>query len=145
MRRAQSLLFPLISILLLLIFSTLSYGQAWSGILPPARATDWGQAGIPGGIPSGSWSQCGSTISSGASTATIQTAINNCGNNQFVLLGAGTFTLTNSLVTNKSNVELRGSGPTRTTINLGGHDIFFGNGSGGQGSTPGGLNSTTLS
>ncbi len=56
MRRAQSLLFPLISILLLLIFSTLSYGQAWSGILPPARATDWGQAGIPGGIPSGSWS-----------------------------------------------------------------------------------------
>jgi len=145
MRRAQSLLFPLISIFLLLIFSTLSYGQAWSGILPPARATDWSQAGIPGGIPSGSWSQCGSTIASGASTATIQTAINNCGNNQFVLLGAGTFTLTTSLVTNRSNVELRGSGPRQTTINLSGHDIFFGNGSGGQGSTPGGLNSTTLS
>jgi hypothetical protein len=36
--------------------------QSWSGIIAPARATDWSTAGIPGGIPSSTWSQCGSTI-----------------------------------------------------------------------------------
>src|SRR5215831_11140052 len=145
MRRAPSLLFPLISIFSLLICSTLSYGQAWAGILSPARTIDWSTAGIPGGVPSGSWTQCGSTIASGASTATIQSAINSCGGNQFVKLGPGSFSLSASLAANKSNFVLRGSGPTQTTIMLKGNNILMGNGSGGQGGTPGGLGSTTLS
>ncbi|MCU1253688.1 MAG: hypothetical protein JWQ49_6717 [Edaphobacter sp.] len=144
MRRLCSYLPPLIS--LLLLSSVLSYGQAWSGILDPARAVDWTQAGIPGGIPSGSWTQCGSTIASGASTTTIQNALNACTANHFVLLGAGTFTLSSSIHSNISNIVLRGSGPTQTTIILNGHDILMGSGSSGQGSDPtAGLTATNLS
>jgi hypothetical protein len=108
MRRAC--LSPLISMLLL--FSTLSFGQAWSGILSSARAADWTQAGLPGdAIPSGSWAQCGSTIngygSSGspASPSTINSQISGCANNTYVLL-SGTFYI-NGSVNLKSNVELR--------------------------------------
>ncbi len=143
MRRGCLYLFPLISILL--FFSTFSHGQAWSGILAPARATDWTNSGISGGIPSGSWTQCGSTLSAGASTSTIQSAINACTSNHYVLFGAGTFTLTAAIHVNASNIELRGSGPTQTTIVLNGYNILLGNGTGNQGSVPGGLGSTTLS
>jgi len=129
----------------LLSCPTPSFGQAWSGILPTNRAIDWSYSGIPGGIPSGAWTQCGPTIASGASTATINSAIASCGTNQYVLLGAGTFSLSASIVVNRSNVVLRGSGPTQTIITLNGHDVFFGNGNGGQGSTPSGIASTTLS
>jgi hypothetical protein len=126
-------------------FSFPAFPQAWSTLLAPSRAIDWSNTGIPGGIPSGSWTQCGSTIANGASTTTINNALSTCGNNQYVLLGAGSFTLSANIKVNRSNVVLRGSGPTQTTVNLNGHDIFFGNGSGGQGSTPGGLGSTALS
>src|ERR1700689_4243757 len=89
--------------------------QPWSGIISPNRAADWTHVGIPGGIPDGSWTQCGSTIaaygSSGsyASPSTIQNAINACGANQYVLLGPGDFYLSGG-VSLKSNVVLRGSG-----------------------------------
>ena len=33
-----------------------------NGALATSRTTDWTQAGIGGGIPSGSWGKCGSTI-----------------------------------------------------------------------------------
>lgn len=131
-------------LLLLSAFSLAAFAQPWSTLLNSSRAIDWSNAGIPGGIPSDSWTQCGSTIASGASTATINNAISSCGNNQYVLLGAGSFALSANIVAKRSNVVLRGSGPTQTTVNLNGHDIFFGNGSGGQGSTPGGLGSTPL-
>ena len=39
-----------------------AHAQLWSGIISPSRATNWANAGIPGGIPSGSWTQCGTTI-----------------------------------------------------------------------------------
>lgn len=126
-------------------WATPCFGQAWTGILAPSRAVDWTNAGIPGGVPSGSWTQCGSTLSAGASTTTIQTAINNCTSNHYVLFGAGTFTLTAAIHVNASNVELRGSGPTQTTIVLNGFNILLGNGNGNQGSVPGGIGSTTLS
>src|SRR5215472_1342564 len=86
-------------------------GQAWSGIINTSRAIDWTHAGVVGGVPSGTWKQCGSTISAGASAATIQKAINACGSNQYVLLGSGTFNLTTGL-TLQSNMVLRGSGPS---------------------------------
>src|SRR5438309_1096194 len=81
------------------LFCLLSYGHAqqWSGILAPNRATDWSGAGVEGGIPSGSWTQCGSTIPAGSSAATIQTALDNCAANHYVLLGTGTFNLTQGI------------------------------------------------
>ena len=95
----------------------------WSGIINSPRAADWTGAGIPGGIPSGSWTQCGATIaaygSSGsyASPAAIQNAINACGANQYVLLGPGDFYLSGS-VNLRSNVVLRGSGANQTRIHV---------------------------
>lgn len=124
------------------LLSVCAFGQAWSGILAPARAIDWTNAG--GGVGSGSWTQCGSTIAAGATTATIQTAINNCTANHFVLLGAGSFTLSAALHFNSSSIELRGSGPTSTTIVENGNNILFGDGPANQGSTPSGLTVTNL-
>ena len=95
----------------------------WSGVISPARATNWQNAGAPGGIPSASWTQCGPTIaaygSSGtpASPSTIQTAINSCGADQYVQLGAGSFYLSGSFyVKGQSNVEIRGMGANSTFI-----------------------------
>jgi hypothetical protein len=99
--------------------------QAWSGILTPPRATDWTQAGVIGGIPSGSWTQCGPTITAYTGTAaTIINAVNHtgagytgCGSNTYVLLGPGTFNLSTG-IRNKgvSNTELRGSGANSTFL-----------------------------
>src|SRR5271157_2892159 len=109
MRRASLHLFPLISILLL--FSTLSYGQAWSGILASSRAIDWSHAGLPATLPDGEttpnpWTpptrtQCGSTVNpSGLTNGTDVTNINNaiasCTAGHYVLLGAGTFYIENA-------------------------------------------------
>jgi hypothetical protein len=89
--------------------------QSSAGILAPSRAIDWSKAGVVGGIPDASWTQCGSTIAAGASATTIQNAINNCAANHYVLLGAGTFNLTTGL-TLKSNVVLRGAGANQTFL-----------------------------
>src|SRR5437667_4752542 len=107
MRRDCSHLFPLISILLL--FSTLSYGQAWSGILGSSRAINWSSAGLPATLPDGEttpnpWTpptrtQCGSAISAGASAATINAALAACTPGHYVLLGAGTFNISNANIT----------------------------------------------
>ncbi len=98
----------------------------WTGIIDPARATDWSGAGVTGGVPSDSWTQCGSTIAAySGTTQTINAALQACGSNQYVLLGPGTFNLTsggaisNGLLINKSNVELRGSGSNTTFLVLG--------------------------
>ena len=121
---------PSAMILCLLCFgiSVPAHAQAWSGVVAPTRATDWSHAGVPGGIPSASWAQCGSTIAaygsagSPASPATIQSAINACGTNQYVQLGAGNFYLSGSIyVKGQSNVEIRGMGANSTFI------YFYGN------------------
>jgi hypothetical protein len=100
----------------------------WSSVLSSARAANWAKAGVPGGIPSGSWTQCGSTIaaygsaSSPASPSTIQNAINSCGANQYVQLGAGSFYLSGSFYfKGRSNVAIRGMGANSTFIH------FYGN------------------
>lgn len=107
--------------------------QVWSGILSPVASTgsctgcavDWSTAGIPGGIPSGAWTQSGTTITAAQSpcsngagdcTSTIQTALNACGTNHYVLLGAGTFLLDGGL-TIPSDCVLRGSGANQTILN----------------------------
>jgi hypothetical protein len=127
-------LFPLISILVL--FSTLSYGQGWSGILAPSRAIDWSVAGLPATIPSAGgnettpnpWTpptrmQCGSTIAAGASAATINAAIATCAPNHYVLLGPGTFPLGGSIKMTTNNVTLRGSGAASTKLTGGGINL----------------------
>jgi hypothetical protein len=133
MKRSLSLL---TLFLLLLMMPAAAHAQAWSGIISPSRATDWSTAGIPGGIPSGSWTQCGSTIAaygtSGMPTspATITNAIAACGTNQYVLLGPGQFYLNNGIdFASKSNVVLRGSGPNSTFIHISG-SVFGCNGFG---------------
>jgi hypothetical protein len=118
MKRQLSILLPFIFILLLPIAAR---GQQlpWTGMIDSSRATDWRGAGVVNGIPSASWTQCGSTIPGGASTATIQAAITACGSNQYVLLGPGTFTLTAGLELKKNNVVLRGSGADQTFLEAG--------------------------
>ncbi|HWF90737.1 MAG TPA: hypothetical protein VN684_00565 [Terriglobales bacterium] len=116
--RRKFWLFPLI---LILIFVPCSYAQLWNGILSSNRAVDWSNAGIPGGVPSGSWAQCGSTIAAGASAATINSALASCSANHYVLLGAGTFNLSSGITFNgKSNIELRGAGADQTLLKFSG-------------------------
>ncbi len=76
--------------------------------------------GLP---PDASWTQAGSTIAASACgngstdcTSTIQTALNSCGTDQYVLLGPGIFLLNSSnKVMVPSNCVLRGSGANQTT------------------------------
>lgn len=103
-----------------LVSSTLA--QPWSGILPTARATDWTTAGLPGGtVPSGAWTQSGSTIAAYGSSGTpgvpttINTALSSCGTNHYVLLGSGDFWL-NGAINVPSNCVLRGGGANVTRI-----------------------------
>src|SRR5882724_7829065 len=115
MKRRRSLL---VFLSLLAAIPATANAQQWSGILDPTRAIDWSTAGVPGGIPSGSWTQSGATIlaaaapcnnGSGDCTGTIQTALNACGVNHFVLLGTGVF-LINSRLIIPNNCALRGGG-----------------------------------
>jgi hypothetical protein len=139
----------------ILFLSAISHAQQlWSGILKPtsgagacttpslaapgACAIDWSSAGVPSGIPSGSWTQSGSTITatSGDRTSTIQSALNACGGTssagKYVLLGSGTFNITSLSI--PSYCVLRGAGAANTILNLTGSSagaINLGNGNAG--------------
>jgi hypothetical protein len=98
-----------------------SQAQTWSGIINPNRAVNWTNAGVVGGIPDASWTQCGSTIAAYSGTAAaINTALSNCsGTSQYVLLGPGTFTLSTGInFSNVNHVVLRGSGPKSTILHF---------------------------
>src|SRR6266403_1139332 len=119
-----SLLFALA----LLLLPDVASAQLWSGILDPARAIRWqDNAGVPGGVPSASWTQCGSTLSPGVTMAQITSAIAACGSNQYVQLAAGTFTLTSGTINfaAKGNVALRGMGPLSTILTIRGSGGCF--------------------
>lgn len=114
----------LLLILLVFIWGTLAFGQAWSGILDPSRAIDWTKAGVAGGIPTIT-TQCGSTIapygSSGsyASPSTINAAIQSCASGQYVHLGTGDFYLSAGITwAGKSGVVIRGDGANYTNIHF---------------------------
>jgi hypothetical protein len=94
--------------------------QSSAGILAASRSTSWSSAGVQGGIPSRT-TRCGSVIAaySGAAT-TINNAIAACGTNQYVELGAGTFTLSSGIVFSKSSVTLRGAGANLTKLVING-------------------------
>jgi hypothetical protein len=132
MRRDCSHLFPLIWTLLL--FSTFSYGQSWSGVLATSRAIDWGSAGLPATFPDGEttpnpWTpptrtQCGSTLNplgqGQNDQPQIASAISSCTAGHYVLLGSGTFTINSKLALDGAiNVSLRGSGGQSTKLDIG--------------------------
>jgi hypothetical protein len=95
--------------------------QLWSEILDPSRATDWTQAGIPGGIPNRT-TVCRTVAPSAKTDATdstnIQNALTACaGTDQVVQLQAGRYTLSAGIFFNQlSHVVLRGAGPDKTTL-----------------------------
>src|SRR6266849_10522532 len=111
----RNLSLPAFLIAILLCFSGISAGQAWSGVLTSPRAIDWSNAGA---TITNRTTQCGSTVAPYTGTAaTINTAIANCAAGQYVQLGAGKFTLSTSIVnTTASKVTLRGMGPDQTFI-----------------------------
>lgn len=117
----------------LLILCLPLVAQPWSGILDSDKAIDWTYVGIPGGIPNRTTicsTLSAATYGNGVSDATagIQSALNACGTDQVVLLGAGTFKINTSL-TIPSRVVLRGSGASSTILDLRGTGtaaIYFG-------------------
>lgn len=124
-------------------------GALWSGILSPvpsgtstaglAQAIDWSTAGVAGGIPSGSWTQCttgacatANSAGTSATAAQINSALTACGTagSEYVLLAVGTYSLTASLSI-PSNCELRGAAPSTTIVKFnesGSTYITIGNG-----------------
>lgn len=124
-------LFPLIA--LSLLFSTLSYGQAWSNILSSSRAINWSNAGLPATLPDGEttpnpWTpptrtQCGSTISPSGNATTDTTNVNNalvaCAAGHYVLLAPGSFTFNGNIIFYTQNgITLRGAGAQSTFVTL---------------------------
>lgn len=120
-----------IVLLFLCLLPGLATAQPWAGIVASTRAVDWSTAGVEGGIPSDSWTQCGATITPYTGTGqTIQTAINACGTNQYVQLAAGTFTLSSGFTLSKDTVAVRGMGADQTFLlingeSVGGHCGYF--------------------
>jgi len=117
--------------------------QSWSGIISSPRATDWTSAGIPGGIPSGNWTQCGATITAYGTTGSPggPTQINNaiagtgagytgCSTPYVILLGNGDFYL-NAPINLRSNVVLRGGGANETRLHFVSGGSYNCNGMGG--------------
>ncbi len=141
MRRDGSHLFPLISIFFL--FSVLSYGQSWSGILSTSRAIDWTGAGLQSIFPDGEtapnpWTPPTRTLCTTVSTLTnIVSVMSGCSAGTYVLLSAGTYTLSSALnIYGANNVTLRGAGPMSTTISMtGGAEISLGAASGAASAT----------
>ncbi len=140
MKRDRLLLFFLI----LLCLSPHSHAQSWTGIIDPARATDWSTAGVLGGIPNRT-TIC-SSLTSSASVSQIQSALDACPSGQVVSLAAGIYTLSSGIKI-PSNVTLRGAGANQTTLSFTGSSNYYwgsyvigfiGNYSGGfEGSAPG--------
>jgi hypothetical protein len=144
MSHKRSLLFSLILLGLFVCFSPVSHAQLWNGILSPTYGSgactlvpsssyagcgvDWQDyVGVPGGIPSGSWSQCttGScaTVNAAGVSATcsqINAALQQASSSsqQYVLLASGTYSsLGDCSITIPKNAALRGAGANLTILN----------------------------
>jgi hypothetical protein len=94
-----------------------AHAQTYAGLIDNTRASagtgglgtnGWATAGVEGGIPSTTWTQCGSTVAAGFTSSVVQTQINGCSPNTCVILAAGTTTLTGGLHIFKNGVCVRG-------------------------------------
>ncbi len=154
------------------ILCAAAFGQAWSGILNPARAIDWSHAGLPATFPDGEttanpWTppagrtQSGSTVAcanNSTDAATINTALSACSNGHYVQLGATTCSITSNILMwpdgglgAGNGCDLRGSGPMSTILNFSGASTEFqfgvcctGVGSGALSATSYAVNTSTL-
>jgi len=130
------------SILLAVLLLPLQLLGQTTGILAPSRVTDFSYAGISGGIPSASWTQCVNTqcaaVTTAACSATasqMNAALQNAPDHTYVLLPGtvGTpchFSFTAAQIKfTKGNVAIRGGGANATFL------AFSGNGVGCNGNT----------
>src|ERR1035437_3560190 len=84
-------------------------------IIPASRIITWqGNVGIPGGVPTNR--VVFTNMSVGATMAQIQSALNACPSNRVVVLAAGTYNITGTLVI-PTGVTLRGAGMGSTIFN----------------------------
>ena len=90
----------------------------WTGVVAPSRAIDWSNAGVLGGIPNRT-TIC-TTLTSSASTSTINAAIASCAKSGggVVMLSAGTYSsaTTGFQFNGNSNVTVRGAGANQTIL-----------------------------
>lgn len=105
----------------------LAASSPWTGILDPARVTDWSTAGVTGGVPTTRTTVC-ATSNAGATAAQINSAIASCPSGQVVQLGAGTFNLSSTINIYRSDVTLRGQGMATILnfTNAGGTNYYWG-------------------
>lgn len=100
---------------LALALPVLVQAQQWSGIIEPSRAVDWSNAGVRGGIPNRT--RVCATLSPGATTSQINSAIASCPSGQAVFLNPGTYKGLSGLMFNgKSGVTLQGAGADKTFL-----------------------------
>jgi len=121
----------LLCLCVLFLAPAASRAQSWTGLLNPVSgagacspanittaqkcgSSNWSSVGVVSGIPNRT-TIC-STLTSGASLASINSALSACPAGQVVLLGAGTYTI-NGTVNVPSNVTLRGAGTLSTILN----------------------------
>jgi hypothetical protein len=97
---------------------TVSDSVVDTSIIPADRRTTWNPGlNAVGGIPSRTVIYKTLNPSGGDDTGAIQADLDACPANQVVMLGPGTFRITGEgLVIGRSNVTLRGSGPTATKL-----------------------------
>jgi hypothetical protein len=96
------------------------FAQSASGIIARSRMIDWSKAGVGGGIPNRT-TVC-ATLSPGASTSQINSAISSCPSGQVVSLAAGSYNLSGMIeFYQKSGVTLRGAGSDKTFLTFTGH------------------------
>src|SRR5579872_653185 len=127
-----------------LLFSFPCFGQSWSGILSSSRAINWTTAGLPSSFTdkggrnnettANPWTpptrtQSGSTIAPSGVAATdlsnINTALTNCTDGHYVLLGAGTFLIQGTIVMYQHSCTLRGSGAQSTILSISGSGAIW--------------------
>ncbi len=93
--------------------------QSASGIIAPSRMINWSRAGVQGGIPNRT-SIC-TTLSPGATSSQINSAIASCPSGQVVFLKAGSYNLSSGIdFGGHSNVTLRGAGANQTFLSFSG-------------------------
>jgi hypothetical protein len=83
-------------------------------------------SGVPNGIPTNRTQCAGGTVAAGTSAATIQSRLNGCAANTYLLLAAGTWS-NPGRISVPSNVTLRGAGANLTRF-LGDAQVRIGNG-----------------